>query len=128
MLAMEIDAAAFMMMELTEMASLLQISPPDTFQGLGFGGFSWSGVSWGVLLCIVVALLFSPRFVVNIVLNAPRYGDWYVPLATVPWSLSDTALLWYAGNLRFALRAEYSIWYGHRYGQERLYRGSLNAL
>ena len=74
---MEIDAAAFTMMELVEMDSLLQIPPPDTFRRLGFGGFLWSSVSWGILLCLVVALLFSPWFLVNIVRNAPWYGDWY---------------------------------------------------
>ena len=77
MLTMEIDAAAFTMMELMEMDSLLQIPPPDTFRRLGFGEFSWSGVSWGVLLCFLVALVFSLRFLVNIVLTAPWYGDWY---------------------------------------------------
>ena len=62
MLAMEIDAAAFTMMELMDMDSLLQIPPPDTFWRLGFGGFSWSGVSWGVLLCLVVFLWGSLSF------------------------------------------------------------------
>ena len=58
MMAGMIDAEAFTMMELIEMDALLQIPPPDTFRRLGFGGFSWSGVSWGVLLCLVVALCF----------------------------------------------------------------------
>ena len=58
MLAMEIDEAAFTMVELMEMDSLLQILPPDTFRRLGFGGFSWSGVSWGVLSCLLFGSCF----------------------------------------------------------------------
>jgi hypothetical protein len=74
---MEIDAAAFTMMELMELDSLSRMPPLDTFRRRRFGGFSWSGVCWGVLLCMVVALLFSPWFLVNIVLKAPWYGNRY---------------------------------------------------
>ena len=71
---MEIDAAAFTMMELMEMDSLLRIPPPDTFRRLGYGGFSWDGCWYGSLLCLLGVLLLSQRFLVNIVLNAPWYG------------------------------------------------------
>ena len=64
---MMINVEAFMIMELMEMDSLLRIPPPDTFRRLGFGGFSWLGVSL-VSLCVSWRpSLFSPQFLVNIV-------------------------------------------------------------
>ena len=66
---MEIDAAAFTVMELMEMDSLLRIPPPDTFWRLGFGGFSWDG-------CWSGSPFFLQRLLVNIVveLGLMRHG------------------------------------------------------
>ena len=58
---MEIDAKAFTVMELMEMDSLLRIPPPDTFRRLGFGRFSWLGVS-GLSMCILGISCFLHGF------------------------------------------------------------------